>query len=244
MKSYLFLAQVVMMCCVVFSSCTKEDSNVYQTVNFESLSVPTVGYWNGSDASGSFTSGKMKFSNQFNSSWQTWSGFAFSQKNDVTTKGFENQYSVFDSKNGTNKYGLFYPSFDGSIYASFLNNEVHTIQSADLCNTTYAAFSMKNGDAYSKKFGGSTGTDPDWLTVTINGYDVAGNKTGSLTFYLADFRFTDSTKDYIVEKWTTVDFSGLGKISKFSIEFASSDTGKYGINTPTYLCLDNIKYVE
>ncbi|MEI7424172.1 MAG: DUF4465 domain-containing protein [Prolixibacteraceae bacterium] len=244
MKSYQFLAQAVMICCVAFTSCKKEDSTVYQTINFESLSVPSVGFWNGSDATGSFTSGKMKFTNQFNTSWQTWSGFAYSQKNDVASKGFENQYSVFDSKNGTNKYALFYPSFDAIIYASFQNNEVHTIQSADLCNSTYAAFSMKIGDAYSKKFGGSTGSDPDWLTVTINGYDANGTKTGSLTFYLADFRFTDSTKDYIVDKWTSVDFSGLGKINKFSIEFASSDSGKYGINTPTYLCLDNIKYAE
>lgn len=244
MKSYQFLAQAVMICCIFFTSCTKEDSTVYQTINFESLPVPASGYWNGSDATGSFTSGKMKFTNQYNSSWQTWSGFAYSQKNDVTTKGFENQYSVFDANNGTNKYALFYPSFDAVVYGAFLNNEEHEIISADLCNTTYAAFSMKIGDAYSKKFGGSTGNDPDWLTVTIIGYNASGTKTGTFVFYLADFRFTDSAKDYIINKWTSVDLSVLGKINKFSIEFASSDMGKYGINTPTYVCLDNIKYAE
>jgi hypothetical protein len=244
MRSYRFLAQAIVMCSFLFTSCKKEDSTVYQIVNFESLAVPAVGFWNGSDASGSFSSGNMKFTNQFDTTWQTWSGFAYSQKNDVTTKGFDNQFSVFDSKNGTNKYALFYPSFDGNIFASFLNNAVHQIHSIDLCNSTYSASSMKYGDIYCKKFGGATGSDPDWFNVTISGFDANGTKTGSLTFYLADFRPTDSSKDYIVDKWTSVDLTSLGKINKFSIEFASSDTGKYGINTPTYVCLDNIKYIE
>ena len=244
MKSYRFLARAIVLCVILFTSCQKEDSIVFQTINFESLSVPSAGFWNGSDASGSFTSGNMKFSNQYNASWQTWSGFAYSQKNDATTKGFENQYSVFDSKNGTNKYALFYPSFDSSIYATFLNNEVHLIQSVDLCNTTYTASSMKYGDTYCKKFGGTTGSDPDWFNVTISGYDVNGIKTGTVIYYLADFRSTDSSKDYILDIWSTVDLRSLGKINKFTIEFASSDTGKYGINTPTYVCLDNLIYGE
>jgi hypothetical protein len=118
------------------------------------------------------------------------------------------------------------------------------VKSVDVCNNTYAALSMKNGDSYCKKFGGTTGSDPDWYSVTLNGYDKNGQKVGSVTCYLADFRFADSSKDFIVNKWTTIDLSSLGKIHQLAFEFGSSDSGAYGINTPTYVCLDNIRYVQ
>lgn len=244
MKCYRFVSQSILLFVIIMSSCQKDIVLPIQTVTFETLPVPQPGFWNGSDATGSFIAEKMKFPNQYNSSWQTWSGFAYSQKSDVTQPGYENQYSVFFSKNGSNKYALYYPSFEDKIFASFPDNEVHQIQSIDLCNTTYAALSMKNGDVYCKKFGGTTGNDPDWFLVTLNGFDQNGVKIGSVTCYMADYRFAESGKDYILDKWTTVDLTSLGKINRLSFEFSSSDTGKYGINTPTYVCFDNIKYVE
>jgi hypothetical protein len=244
MKSYRSLAQLIFLCVFIFSSCRKEEVYYFQSIDFETLTIPSSGYWNGSDASGSFTSGILKFSNSYNTAWKTWAGFAYSQKNDFTTKGYENQYSVFDSKNGNNKYALFYPSFDASIFASFPKNELHQIQSIDLCNNTYTGLSMKYGDAFCKKFGGASGNDPDWFKITISGFDDTGKKIGSKVFYLADFQSSDSSKDYIIDKWTTVDLTALGKINQISFEFSSSDTGSFGINTPTYVCLDNIKYSE
>ncbi len=244
MKSYRSLALAMLLSVLFFSSCKKEDTAVYQSITFENLAVPSSGFWNGSDASGSFTSGKLKFTNQYNANWQAWSGFSYAQKSDVSTPGYENQYSVFNSNNGNNKYGLFFPSHDGDIFASFPGTEVHLMKSIDLCNNTYAALSMKNGDAYSKKFGGTSGSDPDWFKVTLNGYDQNGLKVGSVNCYLADFRYTEPAKDFILNKWTTFDLTSLGKINKLTFEFSSSDTGTYGINTPTYVCLDNIKYIE
>lgn len=244
MKNYRLLALAVLFSGVVFTSCKKEDTTVYQTVTFDELTLPAAGYWNGSDASGTFASGRMTFTNQYDKSWQTWSGFCYSQKNDVSTPGYVNQYSVFDAANGTNKFALFYPSFEGSLYAAFPANELHQVKSIDLCNNTYAALSMKNGDSYTKKFGGTTGNDPDWFKVTLNGYDLQGQKTGSVTCYLADFRTAGTAQDFILNKWTTVDLTPLGKINKLTFEFGSSDVGQFGINTPTYVCLDNIRYEE
>jgi hypothetical protein len=240
----LFSLGTIFLCVLLFvTSCSKKKEEVhYQTVDFESLTVPSSGYWNGSDAAGYFISSDVKFENQYNTAWQTWAGFSYSQKNDVTTAGYDNQYSVVDPANQNNKFGLFYPSFGGDLFASLSMSGEFEPKSIDLCNTTYTALSLKNGDTYSKKFGGNTGNDPDWYKVTISGFDRNNTKTGSIDLYLADFRFTDATKDYILTKWTTFDLTSLGKVYKIALAFSSSDAGVYGINTPTYVCLDNFKY--
>ena len=229
---------------VLLTSCKKTEQIRVQTVDFESLTVPASGFWNGSDGTGFFISSDLKFENQYAAAWQTWSGFSYSQKNDVKTAGYGNQYSVIDPASQNNKFAIFYPSFGADIYASLKEGGFFEPKSVHLCNSTYTGLSMKNGDAYSRKFGGITGTDPDWFKVTVIGFDQNNNKSGSLDIYLADFRSADSSKDYIVTKWTTFDLSSLGRVYKLSFAFSSSDTGTYGINTPTYCCLDNIKYVN
>lgn len=244
MKNSFSLVSVLMCILLFVTSCSKKEDVHVQTIDFESLTIPSVGYWNGSDATGSFTSSDMKFYNQYNSDWKSWSGFSYSQKNDVTTGDFTNEFSVVDPANQKNKFAIFYPSFGGDIFGQFVNNEDFTIESVELCNSTYAALAMKNGNAFCKKFGGNMGTDPDWFKVTINGYDHNDKLVGSKEVYLADFRFGDSSKDFILNKWTTVDLTSLGKVNKITFTFASSDTGAYGINTPTYVCMDNLKYIN
>jgi len=240
-----FALVFVSLCVLLFvTSCSKKEEVHYQTADFESLTIPPSGYWNGADASGFFLSSDVKFENQYNKAWQTWAGFSYSQKNDITTAGYDNQYSVIDPANLKNKFALFYPSFSGDLYASLSMGGEFEPQSIDLCNSTYAALSLKNGDTYSKKFGGKTGTDPDWFKVTVSGYDKSNKKTTSIDIYLADFRFTDSSRDFILTKWTTFDLTSLGKVYKIALEFSSSDAGTYGINTPTYVCLDNFKYIN
>ena len=244
MRNSLLLISVLIFYGSLFTSCNKGKSEAQtQIIDFETLQIPQAGYWNGSDGSGSFMAGTLKFENLYSKSWITWAGFSYSQKNDVTTAGYTNEFSVFDTSNNLNKFAVFYPSFEQSIFVSFPSGEEHVIQSMDMCNNTYAGLSMKNGDSYSKKFGGASGSDQDWFKVTVNGFNKSGAKVSSLDIYLADFRFSDSSKDYILSKWTNFDFSSLGKVHQITFVFSSSDNGIFGINTPTYVCLDNIKYV-
>jgi hypothetical protein len=244
MRNSLLLISVLIICGSLFTSCNKGKSEAQaQIIDFETLQIPQSGYWNGSDGSGSFTAGTLKFENQYSKSWGTWAGFSYSQKNDVTTAGYTNEFSVYDSSNKLNKFAVFYPSFEQSLFVSFPSGEEHVIKSMDMCNNTYAGLSMKNGDSYSKKFGGASGTDQDWFKVTVYGFSKSGAKVSSLDIYLADFRFSDSSKDYILSKWTNFDLSSLGKVHQITFVFSSSDNGLFGINTPTYVCLDNIMYV-
>ena len=92
-------------------------------------------------------------------------------------------------------------------------------------------------------FGGASGDDADWLTVTFTGYDAGDAVTGATTFYLADYRFVNNALDYVVDDWTTVDLTGLGgAVKSIRITLDSSDVGMFGINTPTYLAIDNIAF--
>ena len=227
-------------------SCHKEDAENIEikTIDFENLTIGSQGYWNGSDLSGDFTYNSMTFSNEYNTSFGSWQGFAYSQKADVLTAGFGNQFSVFDASNGINKFGIYYPPFGADAYASFPAGAERRIRSISVCNDTYAALSIKNGDGFAKKFGGSTGNDQDWYKLTVIGYNAAGDSIGAVNFYLADYRFSNNTNDYIIDKWTPVDLTALGKVNKITFRFSSTDNGTWGMNTPATVCIDNIKYEE
>ena len=108
---------------------------------------------------------------------------------------------------------------------------------------------MLNGASFGKKFGEPTnasgevdGTNgEDFFRVWI----ICENETGSkdsIEFYLADYRFTDNTEDYIIDTWETVDLIEVfaGGASKVSMRFESSDIGDFGMNTPAYIAIDNI----
>ena len=118
------------------------------------------------------------------------------------------------------------------------------IISVDLTNATYAALSMQNGDSFAKKFGGATGNDPDLFSVTLRGFDNVGgtgNAIGAVNVNLSDFRFTNNSQDYILNNWLNVDLASIADARSVSLSFFSTDTGAFGINTPTYLALDNLR---
>jgi hypothetical protein len=97
---------------------------------------------------------------------------------------------------------------------------------------------MKYSDAYSKKFGGTSGNDPDWFKLSIWGYQY-GQHTDTVDFYLADFRFANNDSDYIVKDWVWIDLTSLGNADSLEFILTSSDNGTYGMNTPAYFCIDN-----
>lgn len=230
---------------LVFSACHKDAGDLVETktVDFENLTVGSSSYWNGSDGTGVFNSSGVAFDNNFNTSYGSWDGFVYSQKADISAPGYANQYSVYDPTNGTNKFAVYYPPYGADAFASFSAGSEYQIKSISVCNSTYTALIIKNGDAsFSKKFGGTTGNDKDWFKLTMVGFNAAGDSVKSVDFYLADYRFDDNSKDYIINKWTTVDLSSLGKINKMTFRLSSTDNSAWGMNTPAYVCLDNIKY--
>ena len=245
MKNTKNLVIALILSLAVFTACKKgkEVSVETKTIDFENLPLSGASFWNGSDGTGKFQSNGMTFTNNYNADYGSWDSFVYSQMADTITPGYSNQYSVFDHTNGLNKFAIFYPPFTGNSFASFQKDSVYLVTSIDVCNSTYAALSMKLGDAPpAKKFGGTSGNDPDWFKMTVIGFNGAGDSVKSVEFFLADYRFSNNSSDYIINKWTTVDLTPLGKINKLTFRLSSSDNGTWGMNTPSYVCLDNLKY--
>jgi hypothetical protein len=157
-------------------------------------------------------------------------GFTYINKTDKTTAGFTNNSAI----TGTGKLSATYMTVNPSAFATdkfhFAGNQSHTVKGMYVTNSTFAYLSMQNGDDTAKKF-----VAGDWFKLTVIGLDEKGNTTGTVDFYLADYR---DGKKIMVDQWTWLDLSTLGKVAEVKFSMSSSDTGKWGMNTPAYFCMD------
>ncbi|GAA5506610.1 hypothetical protein Rcae01_02063 [Novipirellula caenicola] len=198
-------------------------------------------FYKGQDGAGSFQSGNLVFANSYNPAWGSWSGWALSNTTDQTTAGYGNQFSAFagSGANGSSTYAVG-TGVTGSSAAVIQKNSDGLFDSLMVTNTTYAALSMIQGDAFAKKFGGESGDDPDYLLLTIEGLDANDQSIGTVTFYLADYRFADNALDYIVQDWTKVDLTQIAAAERLELSVTSSDVGAFGVNTPAYFAVDDV----
>ena len=194
---------------------------------------------------GGFTSRGAGFNNSFSDfggGFTAWEGWAYSNATDATTPGPGNQYSALagGGAGGSANYGVAFTN-TFVLDAPIVTLPVGTIPlSLRATNTTYTGLSMRDGDAFAKKFGGSSGDDPDWFLLTITGLDAVNQPVGSVEFYLADYRFSDNAQDYILDDWTNASLASLAGAVKLSFALASSDVGTFGMNTPAYFALDSL----
>lgn len=168
-----------------------------------------------------------------------WSGFAFSNKGDTTTNSYTNDTSSFTGggAGGAGNFAVAYWQTYDPPPRIGLPAGLQPV-SVKLVNTTYTALTIRDGDP--NNFSSGEYEASDYLSVTFTGnsaVDGTGTTTGTATFFLADFRGSNSL---IVDEWTDFSLTALGAARSIVIDFASSDMGEYGINTPTYVALDNL----
>ncbi|HLP20883.1 MAG TPA: DUF4465 domain-containing protein [Chitinophagales bacterium] len=217
-----------------------------QTIaGFENPALPADSFWNGSDLTGGFASGNAFFSNDYNVGGGYWSGFSYSNKQDVTTSGAGNQYSAITGGGygGSTTYAVANDYGDAKVRLTN-NGAGRSVKGFYVTNATYAYLTMKNGDMFAKKFGGATGTDPDWFRLNVTGWKNGAVKSQKVEFYLADFR-GDSAQDYILNNWAWVDLQPLGNVDSLVFHLESTDTaGGFGMNNPAYFVMDNFETYE
>jgi hypothetical protein len=209
------------------------------TADFEDFNIGVDAFLNGSDGNGGFQNGNIFLPNSFNAAWQSWSGWGISSMTDTLTPGYLNDFSaITGSGYNSTTYTTAYVT-NGSklelqgVAAGGLVNGFY------ITNSTYAYLSMRDGDSFAKKFGGLTGDDADYLLLTIKKYKDGVLASDSVNFYLADFRFSDNSQDYIVKNWQYVDLTSLGDVDSLMFSMRSTDNGAFGMNTPAYFCMDD-----
>lgn len=235
--------------CFVMATSLASASAV--TVTFDDLPLPPDSAENGTGLSpyatgtvfgqvenqNRFTSAGVDFENRYIPSFATWSRWAYSNRNDTATADFSNDLSAFTSSGPDGNFGVNYDQ----INRIALGAGMHVPMSVAIANITYPALTMRDGDGFSKKFGGVSGNDPDFFLLEIIGLDSTNATTGTVPVYLADYRFADNSMDYILSDWLTVDLSPLGSgVETLEFRMSSSDNGAFGVNTPTYFAMDNL----
>lgn len=207
---------------------------------FESIKLHSKGFYNGDDSKGGFANGHFYYRQNYDTAWKSWSGIAVSNHKDTVTNSYTNEFSniIGGGYNASENFAVCYNS--GTI-VSEKSSKLHGLY---VTNTTYAYHTIKNGSAFSKKFGGASGNDKDWFRVKFVSYNN-GNRADSLYFYLADYRFDDNKQDYVLKKWEYVSFSGFMQYTdSLKISFESTDNGTFGMNTPAYMAFDDFNFSE
>ncbi|MFO0357372.1 MAG: DUF4465 domain-containing protein [Sphingobacteriaceae bacterium] len=206
------------------------------TESFESFTLSTNSAYTNTN-SVPFQGTSSVFEYKWDAGFNFWSGgFSYTNKYDSATAGFGNLYGVKPLK-GYNSSNTYVIGQDKGVIK--LKSPYKGVEGMYLTNSTYAYKSMKLGDSFAKKFGGTSGNDPDFFKITIKGYSGGVLKTDSVEFYLADFRNSNNALDYIVDSWQWVNTMSLGQVDSIRFFMYSSDVGSFGINTPLFFGLDN-----
>lgn len=206
------------------------------TADFENLTVPASGFYNGSDDhSGNlsqtetftYQSGIFEFSVSYTpeDGYDYWSGMAYTNQTDLETADWTTYSAYANAPDGggadnSANYGTAY--LFGSLSFSFSEgNENSQISGAYFSNHAWTYHYMNGTDGSASPY-----TAGDYFKLIIS--DELEN---SAEFYLADFTNGNA---YIIDDWTFVDLSALTG-NNFSISYESSDDW-----TPGYFCIDNI----
>jgi hypothetical protein len=208
---------------------------------FEEFGLKPGEHRNNAAPAKGWQSAAIELPNAYFPDFDYWEGWALSADTNTTTPGFLNQYSVRFGKgaNASTTYAVGYV-YNPAIIRNTGDALNRPMTGFYVTNTTYTYLSMRDGDAFAKKFGGETGNDPDFFKLTIKKFHQGVFGPDSITVYLADYRFTDNAKDYILGEWQYVDLSVLGRVDSLQLSLSSSDNGAFGMNTPAYMAIDNV----
>ncbi|HOD69223.1 MAG TPA: DUF4465 domain-containing protein [Bacteroidaceae bacterium] len=173
--------------------------------------------------------------------WGFGEGFTISSCADNTTPGYTNLSAV--TRKGVKSNAYFIANTGGAAYSggllaeiSFKDGKAYNAKECYVTNSTYAYLVIKNHDDGMGSHGIKQWTQSDSFTLTITGYNDR-TKTGTV-----DFKLADGMK--IVDNWEHVDLSTLGKVTRITFVLSSTDNGDWGMNTPSYFCLDQLTVTE
>ena len=218
--------------------------------DFQDLEMPADQdtAWVGAEGTGGYAHKNLYFPNEYEND-SVWNGFGYSNMESTTSTLPLPRHHVYAHKSvlsdddSDNIFALVsqenpddVPSF------SFTDGKEHHLKSIKIANSTLGHYRMKFGDDHFERLGGPTSDEPDWCRVTLRGLDKNSQKTGEIIFYLADYRFDNNKRDYIVDKWQEIELQELNAVNKVELHLSTSKTNDNGaMITPGTFCLDELK---
>lgn len=113
-------------------------------------------------------------------------------------------------------------------FMEFKDAQPRTIYALDLAPTSY----LLRVETYGNDFARALTAADDYFRVVVTGYNGQA-KTASQQLYL--------TRDGVAQQtWQNASLESLGKVTKIEFTFEGSDASEWGVNTPTYVAVDNI----
>lgn len=114
---------------------------------------------------------------------------------------------------------------------TFTTDENYEVIGAYFNLNSYAYYSIQNGDGVARAF-----NNGDSFNLLVHG--VAPDETEKVVEVpLSSFANGDLT---INHGWKYVDLSELGVVNQIWFSMTSTDVGAWGVNTPTYFCMDKL----
>ncbi len=235
---------------VGFVSCDPKDENdgpIYMMLDFAKegidMSVETDAWDNVYDPryNNSLNYGGFQFSHEgFNDGYTYFNGFCPSKADYKDDKGSENGYLEYQWSSivgvGLIKNSPYmvahwaeYNESESDHSCSITSDRPFSPVGVYISNSAYSYYVMKKGNDFSKAFG-----KDDYLILHIHGVRN-GFPTGTVDVDLA-------IGSLLLAQWTPVTLTSLGIVDEIYFTMESSDSGQWGINTPTYFCLDGFLF--
>ena len=228
-KSFLFVAALALTFAACQPSYDVEDKTV---ATFEEAAIspaaPQSYFAFTTDTTAFLTSGIFELSQTvaFGGTYVT--GAVVTNITDTTFKDYKDAYkSIAGGAKGGKNYVVWYE--DGLSGNAIKLKTPAVVPGMYVCNNVYAYNSITKGDAIA----GDPFGDDDWFLLSIGGMLDGKMVNTQVDFYLAKGK-------NVVTDWTYVDLSQLGKVDAIFFTLSGSKTGDWGLNTPTYFCIDNL----
>lgn len=234
--------------CALMFSCI-DDERAQHTLSAEGILPDSVDFFVGSDTTqiegyyfvDNIIIAPFSLSHSF-SNWGFGFGFTCCQSKDTSTSGYSNLSAITGSGLKGKSYftvntGGFYNNLPADII--FSNGNSYNAKSVYITNSVYAYLAITNGDDGNGEYGlvKKNWSNQDWFKLTITGYNRNDSVTGSVSVLLANGLD-------VLDEWRYVDLSALGIISRINFMLSSTDNGEWGMNTPSYFCLDQLKVLD
>ena len=230
---------------VLITSCSDDDDNAKTAVvSFENQKLNEQGFWMGeengtgvSDDWGgttyicSYAEKDLSFNTSYTKSDYLVSFMGFGISNRTATGFSATNLTIDQFNNVTGKAHSgkqFAVVYGQAATITVSNTKGVNVKGFFFTNSSYLVNSVENGDDYAKKF-----ADGDYLKVT-----VTADNGKSVDFYPADYR----TGVTVVKDWKWLDLSSLGRVKVLTFTFDGTDKGSWGLNTPSYVCIDDLTH--